>query len=332
VTKPALALLAIIAATIVVPGAIAYRDDVFFERSMAARLESTGVRALHHASDGANAPVMNAFIVNRLNLLWWPLFALLAALLLCSAPSADERIDDEDANAHGRSAPHGAGHGRGATAKHIARTAVVMFVVFDIPNWARNFILGDENRRIYSFVNWDISKPSYLYQELEVLAILTSVAWTIARWNRYHRAVLAAYPPATRFTQASLLPRLSREVARWQLASLATAGLFGAWLAFYMGNILVWHDQRYIPSAFILEVFGVATWWYVTRPLLHMRRLWIDARNAGLQEAAADLATADARLKVIAALEPANVWSAVLSSAVVLITFLLPMIRAAIGK
>jgi hypothetical protein len=89
---------------------------------------------------------------------------------------------------------------------------VLLFAIFDVPQWARNFVLGDEKRHIYSFVNWDVSKSSYVYQELEVLTVLTVTAWTLQRWSRYRRVIFAFYATNLQFAQAGLLPRLSRRL------------------------------------------------------------------------------------------------------------------------
>lgn len=348
--------LGVLIATTVIPALIAWHDDVFREDGMLAHLppqaaaehkRNDEMRAIDRAllertedalRDAARGPstavvdallarqatlekrlqepprvVANAFAINRINLLWWPLFYLLGLLMASTAPRTG---------------------GRPAIAK-VLGIGLLIYATIAVWQWIRNFGMGEAGQHIYSFVNASVSASSFLYQEVEVLGLAMLIALTWLRWWAHdadRSGGVAKRGEPTAQALELLISELAREVAdeisRWQLASIAIAALFGAEAAFYAGNIVYWHDGRYLPSVIVFESIGLLTWAFATRPLVAARRRWLAARRDVLARLASDTAQVESRLRILDAAEPASLWSSVIATAVGAFAFAWPLVAA----
>lgn len=62
-------------------------------------------------------------------------------------------------------------------------TGSLIYVYYEWPLWARNFLLGTQGRTVYAYTNFDIDAPSFLAQEFTIagFAFLLGAVWL--RWD-----------------------------------------------------------------------------------------------------------------------------------------------------
>jgi hypothetical protein len=169
----------------------------------------------------------------------------------------------------------------GANWTRIVSLGLCFYVAFNWSSWIRNFRLTDvaNGRRVYSFVNWDISHASFTLQELLVLGMMILVGLL---WERC--SVECSY------LQRDLAIRSSKDVSAidliddvmlyrntlqsWQTTSILLAVIFTPWGYFYWREIQQHHDIRYFPSAVSIQLIWLATWYTSSRPLLIVSTWW----------------------------------------------------------
>ena len=351
----------------VIPGAIAYRRHVFFVEDMTKKMpphgagelaafeaEKAGLKKLLAKTDEAlakmpagqssdfaklvetrgaivselklaKAPfVPQAFVVNSLNQFYWPMFFTgFAWLVTIFRPRTRGRFSLR-------------------AAARILATGLATYLTYISPSWTRNFLAGEHARTIYTFVNWDVDHVSYLYQEVEHVALFLLIATAWWQWSRFldeRRQELLPFKKGAarkRVLDPELTARLSDTFAHWQVASSVLAATVFAILLFFWDNIGPRGDTRYLLSAFTLHAVSLITFGVVSLPLIVTWQCWSAARAAALAElsTAAQVATnegvarAELQLKLLVEARPVSMFGAATSGIVVAGSLIIPVLQS----
>jgi hypothetical protein len=70
--------------------------------------------------------------------------------------------------------------------KEVLLTILAAYLLYQSPVWVRNFVLTDEGRKVFSFANYDISRPSFFMQEANTVIwfVLLYILWR--QWLKYY--------------------------------------------------------------------------------------------------------------------------------------------------
>lgn len=163
---------------------------------------------------------------------------------------------------------------RVARSRWLVLYTTFVYVLWSLPNWARNFLFHDLGRTIFSHSHIDISVAGFLSQELQVLGIsfLIAATWIFA---------ISAYSPQVDLVQMvpdkfDDLPgflmvaarKVGRTIDEWQVASIILGFAFLPFTLFYFRISAIYGDTRYYSSALVFHFLWGVTWWIISMPAM----------------------------------------------------------------
>jgi N-acetylglutamate synthase-like GNAT family acetyltransferase len=224
-------------------------------------------------------------------------------------------------------------------------SGLALYAIYDVQGLTRNFVLGNADRTVFSYANFDIDRWSWVYQELEhlVFFVLVAVAWH--QWINFStrqafrlRLMMSKLVSPMGESQAasredrveahlSMSEVLSETYMKWQLAAAAALAVFGAVFLFFWQSIGYESDSRYVGSAFVVHLYGVITLALISMPMVDTFDAFRRFRVRSLYEVWHDKDALEARLNVLEAIRPVSPWNLAGSAGLVLITTVAPLIR-----
>lgn len=168
---------------------------------------------------------------------------------------------------------------------------LVLYVGWMFTSWIRNFIVYDEGRTIFSFVNYDIGPLSFLLQELRMLVLCMIIAALWQGWTAYFNIVDDQYRRDSAHEESLVALGnnalfITHMFNRWQLNSVALLGAFLPWTFLYWSNIVNYGDSRYVIPALVSHLYWIVSWGLTTAPLIYAYKRWAAAKTKALAQAA----------------------------------------------
>ncbi|HXO31988.1 MAG TPA: hypothetical protein VN901_06560 [Candidatus Acidoferrales bacterium] len=207
-----------------------------------------------------------------------------------------------------------------------------LYIAFNWSSWIRNFGLTEvaNGRRVFSFVNWDISHASFALQELRVLGMMILLGLL---WERYsgvcsHLEQELAIRSSRAISANGLIDdeMLYRNTLQsWQTTSIVLAVTFMPWGYFYWRKIQEHHDIRYFPSAVTIQLIWLATWYLSSRPLLIVSTWW---RRRKLLTLSAKDDALETFKSIIGTAENSSEWQVLGAAIAAAASLIIPIIRA----
>jgi hypothetical protein len=176
------------------------------------------------------------------------------------------------------------------------------------PNLVRALFFPADGRTSFDYTMADVSLPSWIFEHAQwiVFSVLLAVIWRVAWQERLPAA--AAPRVAPRSVSAAVDPSAARDLSDafdlWIVRSLLLAACYVSDLLYYYGKISHEGNPRYVASAISEHVVWAATWVALTLPLYDRWRQWRAARSVAL--AAIESAPASERETLLALLEAAQ--------------------------
>jgi hypothetical protein len=284
-------------------------------------VSSTAVTGTANSSSTpvAEEPVVGPFSSSLLNQFFWPVFlggALGIALLL--RPPGRRPLFSEAI----RALPGG----------------LIAYLIYDTPGIVRNIALTNEVRRVYSYANWDVDPLSFAYQELETFAFFWLIIIVWQQWLSYEaevarmvRRLESRAALETGGAECELADLLSRLFGRWQLATTVTVVVFGAIFLFFLETVGLENDRRYVASAFIVQLFGVATLAILSLPLVRALTAFERLRLRLIQSEWNNKDKFELRRDQMAAIRPVSPWQLAGSSLFVVASAIAPLAQLMTG-
>jgi hypothetical protein len=212
-----------------------------------------------------------------------------------------------------------------------------IYVFYDWPLWLRNFWLSNQARTIYAFSNYDVDRASFIAQELTIIgfSLLLATLW----WQWSHAASptirrgIGTRPALARACDVRLSADVGRAFVRWQVNSVVLAAGFLFATNFYWTIVKVYGDPRYLLSALLIHFLWGVTWMLISLPVLTLWNHWHAIRGAAMAELLASDRGADDewRASVLAEMRPLGTANLSLSAVSAFGSFLLPLVRLAVG-
>ena len=208
------------------------------------------------------ATLVESFLISDLAYLWWTSYTALA-ILISLAPLGN--------------VPAGEPSIRAAV---IWASAGIFFLV-EIPIWSRIFFKPTTGRKVFTFINWDISPASFVMLGLNyfVLSGLLGIVWY--RWLQSFHVI--RHLPQTPFPSWFMVSH-SRQAffpysfARWQFSSVVLALAFFAFTTVYWKRVALKEDKRYLVQAATIHVVWGVTWCVISLPAI---QLWENSPTGG---------------------------------------------------
>lgn len=211
--------------------------------------------------------------------------------------------------------------------------ASTIYVLYEWPLWARNFIFGSHGRTLFAYTNFDIHPPSFVMQEAVIFVFCFLLARIWLQWfllplaslkRRSHTAVAKALDECT-------LNNLSEMLFCWQYTSVVLALGFGFFSNFFWRIVFQFHDQRYVISAISAHVLWATTWIAISLPLVLQWQNWESNRWQAIVEVERDASRSNDEKKRLThglkELRPGG-FAALLGSAVIAaFSFVMPIIK-----
>ena len=258
--------------------------------------------------------VVAPFFLNDLMFAWSSMYIALATLLFILLPKMD---------------------GPPLTMSwKIALTVGAVYPLYQGPVWLRNFVLSNEQRRVYSFANYDICPASFWMQEVNTLIWLLLIAFLWHRWflmykQRRHELLRNFDTPP----DVKSLTQLSDTFLHWQVSSVVLGLGFMVFTGVFWGLVIVNKDRRYLFPAIVVHVVWALSWMLATLPLFatwrDFSRKKIRVTLRGSQGDAGGPGVA-ADPEVLEKLSPIAHWNGFGSAFAALLSFVFPIIHALI--
>jgi len=225
-------------------------------------------------------------------------------------------------------------HGRGIVA--YAGLGGLIYVIYQIPLWIRNFVTTNEGRVIFAFPNADIYFGSFVTQEIVIFlfSCLLAACWYLwADVGHQARKAAAELEQKDSIFEIEIAEMVSDTFYLWVWHSLILALGFFFLTWFYWDAVHRYNDDRYLASAIIAH-----TLWGVSWILLSMRLFWIwRSWNRVRLRAIAELANAvesgasarcDSTLKLLAEAQPISHIQASIGWLGAAVSFVAPFVQA----
>ncbi len=148
-----------------------------------------------------------------------------------------------------------------------------VYILYRWPTWTRNLPqMQYVNRRVFSNGNWDISRLSFVVQEMQALLVcgMLVTLWMIwakflPLWQRHMARHWAA------LKSNGDIDDCWRDIGdlfiHWQICSVLLAGAFVPYTFFFWTYVVDDHDKRYLPHALIMHALWGLTWMLLSLPL-----------------------------------------------------------------
>ena len=180
---------------------------------------------------------------------------------------------------------------RALNLRKIVLVGVAIYVGWMFTSWIRNFVVYDEGRTIFSFVNYDIGPRSFLLQEMRILVMSIFISALWQGWIKYFEVVREqvknnSFKPQSLSSLSEYSYSITQMFNRWQLNSIALLGAFLPWTFLYWSNIVNYGDNRYLIPAFVVHIYWMVSWGLTTIPLIHAYNSWTAKKAKCLSDAA----------------------------------------------
>jgi hypothetical protein len=202
------------------------------------------------------------------------------------------------------------------------------------PTWFRNFAqLGDVDRKVYAYANWDIHPTSFLVQELMGVIVSAMIAVVWVQWlSFFERRDLELHAQQHADTQLEIdtvrVERLQNTFLHWQVSSIFLGIAFLYSTFFFWARVAQDGDVRYIPNALVTHLLWVASWLILSAPLFITWRDWTQYRGkllASIANRPEASGNCDAMLEVVEKLHPVSFWNLSGSTVLGLASLVLPI-------
>jgi len=259
--------------TLIIPGYVAYRDNVFYGNTIKLKISDSIVNSKLLDNEGAKIEyprdlnnihaykkktivIFSGFGDHRLNFIWFSSYiVMLLYIFIINRNKINIKLLIPG-----------------------LILGVLSYLLFQGPNWFRNTELGRVGRTIYTFVNIDVDAPSFFLQEARafIFTILLGIIWSINEHNRIEqkRAIVKIYKDLSEKNLLKLSIRLRKTFYEWQRDTILIIILFVPWTWFYWKNISVYGDQRYLFAAIIFHTFWIVSIIIITMPFLLLSYGW----------------------------------------------------------
>jgi hypothetical protein len=207
-----------------------------------------------------------------------------------------------------------------------------LYPLYQGPVWLRNFVLSNEQRRVYSFPNYDICPASFWMQEINTFIWLLLITLLWNRWFLIYKlrndelARDADSPP-----DMKSLTRLSDTFLHWQVSSGVLALGFIVFTGAFWDLVIVEKDRRYLLPAVVLHVVWALSWMLATLPLF---ATWRDFNRKKMRDmltrsqANADERNSATQAEALEKLSPVALWNGFGSAVMTILSFIFPIIHA----
>ncbi|WP_263353319.1 hypothetical protein [Acidicapsa acidisoli] len=173
--------------------------------------------------------------------------------------------------------------------KNVLGWTVLVYCCAGTLTYVRNFVLNRPGlgRTTYYWVNWEISKTSYVLQDLRQLGMyfLICTFWQLAarRLEIVDAGIHSNHDKPKDSIDAALeaLKVFREALSLWQVSTLLILLIFVPRNVMYWNLIASQKDARYLPSVLLVDILWIVTWFAAGRPLLLATRNW-NARKLGL--------------------------------------------------
>jgi hypothetical protein len=216
--------------------------------------------------------------------------------------------------------------------KRIFVSTVVVYALFDWGTYVRNFVLtrSEDGRKLFSFVNKDISSFSWLLQEGRCLVLAFLISCFLDLTSRAIHQVEGASQQSLQGTvTVDVLAETdhanSEFMRMWQFASLLLAVIFIPWTLFYWDHVVNLQDVRYLPAGITIHVIWIVCWFQATRPVLMLLTRWRMLKLMALTTQGANL---DVIKSVLEETRTDNEWQLITAGVAAVVSILLPLIKA----
>ena len=227
----------------------------------------------------------------------------------------------------------------------IRRSQVILFAVLIHLGWAstafvRNFVFFDEGRKVFSYINYDISPASYILQDLRtlIMSILISILWQ--KWIVYYEEISQSVTSWREVPQSLMkISEHAQEVSdmfnRWQLNSVVLVAAFLPWTMFYWIYVIQYGDNRYTIAAFVMHLYWATSWIIISAPLIHMFNKWsiLKAKAMAFTSSRQDNSPeTDRAISLIKEINPLTSLQIVSAGIISTFSFVSPLINLFIGR
>jgi hypothetical protein len=172
--------------------------------------------------------------------------------------------------------------------------ASITYLLFDWPNYFRNFLFNkylpnypSHGRTVFASVQWDIDSTGFFLQEARIVSMFVAYAILWQLWFAHFEHIRDitkewSVEPivVTKFAERSSIATV--EFGRWQVSSLLLAGAFMPWTYVYWESISSWGDLLYIFSAIAIHLAWGVSWLFLSLPLIRVWRQWVEFRFQAL--------------------------------------------------
>lgn len=218
--------------------------------------------------------------------------------------------------------------------------AIITYLFYEWPLWLRNFVLTDEGRVVYGYPNFDIHVGSFVMQELVIFGFCLILAVIWRQWAIYREIVRDDDPEGhegEKHLELLTDPEAARSFAdvftRWTVCSFLLALAFIGLTAFYWNLVGKYHDQRYLLSAILAHVLWGITWLTLSRPLINEWWVWHRCRTYAFQVLLKTDKTEEAVRKaaLLKDIQPVTSVTLTVANTTSVVSFVIPIVQAFIG-
>jgi hypothetical protein len=256
--------------------------------------------------------ISSPFFLNDLMLAWSGLLASLAWLLFVVVPPARSK--------------------KNLLSWRVSIAVLCVYTFYEGPVWMRNFVLTNEERRVYSYANRDICAPCFWMQEIHTIIMFSLISLI---WNRW----LAMYDQRRTDLQRTVnnpldfecVTRLSASFVHWQVTSVVLAMGFIAFTEVFWGLVIVNKDHRYLLPAVIFQLTWGVSWVLSSLPLYIT---WQDFNQKKMRLLLAKVdpeskdPIPDRNPENLKELSPISLWNGFGSAVTAALSFAFPIIHA----
>jgi nitrogen fixation-related uncharacterized protein len=166
--------------------------------------------------------------------------------------------------------------------RNLVALGLFIYFFYEWPLWTRNFLLGQRGRTVFAYTNFDIDPLSFFTQELTIMGFgfLLGAVWL--RWTFLAEKVEIenARDSGPDYLNLRFVQRLQHSFYTWAFSSLALGLGFVYFTTFFWSLVAHYHDQRYIVSAFLAHSLWVTTWIFLSVPLA---KNWLSLKQKRLK-------------------------------------------------
>jgi len=256
--------------------------------------------------------VVAPFYLNDLMVAWSAMYIALGTLLFILVPKLDRRFSH--------------------MSWRIALAIGAIYPLYQGPVWLRNFVLSNEQRRVYGFANFDICAATFWMQEINTFIWLLLIAFLWHRWFAIyvHRSNELARDVDTPPDMKSLT-RLGDTFLHWQVSSVILASGFMFFTGVYWSRVIVSKDRRYLISAVVIHLVWALSWMLASLPLFVT---WQDFSRKKMRltlaayQGNAEGQNTEAAAEALEKLTPIALWNGFGSALTAALSFVFPIFHA----